>query len=106
MSDNVSIDYQHKLLYSIIRNPQEGKTFICLENIRQNSNCLHIIMTMNTIKSNNQFFHRAKNEFPNRLCVFNSKANKQEINTYTHCKQLHQLLPAINKNGKEKIRGY
>ena len=44
-----------KYLYAIIRKPQEGKTFICIKDIEQNPNHLHIIITMNTIKSTNQF---------------------------------------------------
>ena len=67
-----------KYLYAIIRKPQEGKTFICLENIRRTQNEIHLIITMNTIKSNLQFFSRAKKQFGNKICVFNSRKKKTQ----------------------------
>lgn len=67
-----------KYLCAIIRKPQEGKTFICLENIKTNGGCYHIIITMNTIKSNLQFFQRAKDKFGDKICVFNSKGKKKD----------------------------
>ena len=50
--------FDPKHLYAIIRKPQEGKTFICLENISQNDEYVHFVLTMNTIKSSRQFFQR------------------------------------------------
>ena len=76
MSD-VSIQ-ESKYLCAIIRKPQEGKTFICLENIRTNGHCYHLIITMNTIKSNLQFFERAKGRFGDNICVFNSRGKKND----------------------------
>lgn len=67
-----------KHLCAIIRKPQEGKTFICLNNINMNPECFHLIITMNTIKSNLQFFQRAKNRFGENICVFNSKEPKKD----------------------------
>ena len=67
-----------KHLYAIIRKPQEGKTFICLENIMRSPEYIHLIVTMNTIKSNNQFFERAKERFGNNIRVFNSRGKKKE----------------------------
>lgn len=67
-----------KYLYAIIRKPQEGKTYICLENINMNPKFYHIIITMNTIKSNLQFFDRAKRKFGSNICVFNSKETKKD----------------------------
>jgi hypothetical protein len=67
-----------KYLCAIIRKPQEGKTFICLENICINTHCYHLIITMNTIKSNLQFFDRAKKKFGSNICVFNSRGNKKD----------------------------
>ncbi len=67
-----------KYLCAIIRKPQEGKTFICLENISINTHCYHLIITMNTIKSNLQFFDRAKKKFGSNICVFNSKGTKKD----------------------------
>lgn len=68
-----STEKDEKLLYAIIRKPQEGKTFICLENITINDTMIHFIITMNTIKSNKQFFERANNKFGDRLCILNSE---------------------------------
>ena len=62
------MDNDIKHLYAIIRKPQEGKTFICLKNISMNNDNIHIIVTMNTIKSNNQFFERAFERFGNKIC--------------------------------------
>jgi hypothetical protein len=67
------MENEYKYLYTIIRKPQEGKTFICLENIKQNSDIIHFIVTMNTIKSNKQFFERAKDQFGEKLIVLNSE---------------------------------
>ena len=42
----------------IIRKPQSGKTYICIKDIETTPTDLHIVMTMNTIKSNKQFLGR------------------------------------------------
>lgn len=49
--------FQSKLRL-IIRKPQSGKTFICIKDIETTPIDLHIVMTMNTIKSNKQFVGR------------------------------------------------
>ena len=73
MSDTLP-DLEEKFLYAIIRKPQEGKTFICIENIKQSDDRVHIIITMNTIKSNEQFYNRLSEHFTKeKLVVFNSK---------------------------------
>ena len=69
-SNESQSEYKH--LYAIEK-PQKGKTFVCLENIRQTPNTVHIIVTMNTIKSNLQFMERAQVKFGKNLCVLNSK---------------------------------
>ena len=78
-------DNVEKYFCAIIRKPQEGKTFICLENIYQsniNSKTLNIIITMNTIKSNKQFFERANNRFgEEKICILNSKSKTKDIYT-------------------------
>lgn len=76
MSDPDSNLMKH--LCAIIRKPQEGKTFICLKNINMNPACFHLIITMNTIKSNLQFFQRAKECFGENICVFNSREPKKD----------------------------
>jgi len=84
MSDEET-NYKH--LYAIIRKPQEGKTFICLKNIECSTDTIHLIVTMNTIKSNLQFFQRANERFNGNICVFNSKGKKSE-ESYNHSKDV------------------
>lgn len=80
---------EDKYLCAIIRKPQEGKTFICLENIRSNRECYHLIITMNTIKSNLQFFERARACFGDKICVFNSREKKKEqVEGFLHAKNV------------------
>ena len=44
---------------------------------------------MNTIKSNLQFFHRAKARFGNKICVFNSREKKKDQNPeFRHAKDV------------------
>ena len=89
-----SLEVDHKYIYAIIRKPQEGKTFICLEQINQNKETLHIIVTMNTIKSNLQFFERASQKFGDKICVFNSKSPKSTV--YKHAKDVIEVLKEID----------
>ena len=93
----------HKYLCAIIRKPQEGKTFICLENIRTNGGCYHLIITMNTIKSNLQFFERARKQFGNKICVFNSRATKkdQEVR-FLHATDVNAVKKHL-QNGAEVV---
>ena len=87
MSDVLNRDF--KYLCAIIRKPQEGKTFICLENIKSSGQSYHLIITMNTIKSNLQFFERAKAQFGKKICVFNSKGTKKnEGGDFLHAKDV------------------
>lgn len=65
-----------KYLYAVIRKPQEGKTFICIKDIQSKGNEIHFIVTMNSIKSNKQFFDRLNVDFKGNICVFNSKKEK------------------------------
>jgi hypothetical protein len=89
-----------KYFYAIIRKPQEGKTFICLKNIENEKGCVHLIITMNTIKSNLQFFQRANERFNNNICVFNSRGKKE--GKYNHSKDIIGVKNHI-KNGIENI---
>jgi hypothetical protein len=83
------MDHYEKYLCAVIRKPQEGKTFICLENIQSSPDCYHLIITMNTIKSNLQFFERAKARFGNKICVFNSLGTKKDqISDFLHAKDV------------------
>jgi len=89
-----------KYFYAIIRKPQEGKTFICLKNIENEKDCVHLIITMNTIKSNLQFFERANERFEGNICVFNSRGKKE--GKYNHSKDVVGVKNHI-KNGIENI---
>jgi glycerophosphoryl diester phosphodiesterase len=92
-----------KCLYAIIRKPQEGKTFICLENIQSSPESYHLIITMNTIKSNLQFFERAKARFGRNICVFNSRGNKKDENPdYLHAKDVNGVKKHL-KNGSNVV---
>ena len=89
-------NYEFKYLCAIIRKPQEGKTFICLENIHCNGQSYHLIVTMNTIKSNLQFFERAKARFGNKICVFNSQCKKKDQDPdFLHANNVHSVKKHI-----------
>ena len=89
----------------VVRNQQEGKTFIAIEDvmmkIKQDS--LIIILTMNTIKSQMQFFSRLKEKVRNKITVFNSKdllkdLDEQEEKNVEHISKFEKVMDKINKN--------
>lgn len=108
MSDHLSIRQQNeqiensmneqeyeKPLYLIIRKPQEGKTFICITDIKHSGeNCLNIIVTMNTIDANSQFYERIKEKYPgeNDVCTLNSRSVTKDVGACKKC--------IIDKNAK------
>lgn len=94
-------NHEHKHLHAIIRKPQEGKTFICLESIVRHISCIHLIITMNTIKSNLQFFERASCKFGGKICIFNSKS-KYKDDTINHAKDVTGVIKKI-KEGSDII---
>lgn len=70
----------------VCRPVQSGKTFICIQEIKNdledNPNSVHIILTMNTICSNNQFANRVIKEIQDKygsrsIVIFNSKGGKK-----------------------------
>jgi hypothetical protein len=86
-------------LYAIIRKPQEGKTFICIENLKLHNDYIHIIVTMNTIKSNNQFFNRVKTVFNNNVCILNSKTyNDINIKNSKNVSDIIDYIDYENRN--------
>jgi len=89
-----------KYFYAIIRKPQEGKTFICLKNIENEKDCVHLIIAMNTIKSTLQFFERANERFNGNICVFNSRSKKE--GKYYHAKDVMGVKTLV-KDGIENI---
>lgn len=75
--------------------PQEGKTFICINNIKNDSSrAIHLVLTMNTIDSSAQFFGRIKKEISqNRVVVFNSK--KESAEGCYHAKNVNEVMECI-----------
>jgi hypothetical protein len=67
----------------IVRKPQEGKTFICVNLIKkqiEETNSIHIILTMNTISSSSQFYGRLVNIIDEKkVKILNSKAKIKKI---------------------------
>jgi len=59
----------------VIRKPQSGKTYICITSIINDpSKNIHIVLTMNTLDSGEQFMSRMLDKIdPNQIIVFNSK---------------------------------
>jgi hypothetical protein len=93
-----------KYLYAIIRKPQEGKTFICIENINLTPNTIHLIITMNTLKSNRQFFSRAKEKVGTSICVFNSKpVTGDKPEGFFHAKEESQVVRYLRKGVEHVI---
>ena len=94
-------DASDKYICAIIRKPQAGKTFICLENIRSNRECYHLIITMNNIKSNLQFYERARKRLGNDICVFNSREKKKDHNTdFLHAKNVGGVKKHLRDGAK------
>ena len=71
-----------------------------MKNIENEKDCIHLIITMNTIKSNLQFFERANERFNGNICVFNSRGKKE--GKYNHSKDVRGVKNHI-KNGIENI---
>ena len=71
----------------VIRKVQEGKTYICITNITSDkTKDIHIVITMNTLGSNMQFFGRMEETIgSNRIIVFNSKKKTATINDTKKC---------------------
>jgi hypothetical protein len=93
MSDN-NMSYKQVIeeeceskLSLVIRKVQEGKTYICITNITTDrTKDIHIVITMNTLGSNMQFFGRMEETIgSNRIIVFNSKKKTATINETNRC---------------------
>lgn len=89
---NITYDDDYKFLYAIVRKPQEGKTFICLKHIEGKQDEFHIVITMNTIKSNNQFYERSNSQFNGKVITFNSK---YKTNSKNHTNNIYELCDNI-----------
>ena len=60
---------------------------------------MHLIVTMNTIKSNMQFFARAKVRFAGGICIFNS-IKGSERSEYDQTNSMEELLEKIEGGTK------
>ena len=83
----------------IIRRPQEGKTFILIEDIvNRHDDTLHIIFTMNTIKSNQQLFGRLSQRMgSDKLMIFNSKPESVGESGCLHATNVGDILVKIKQ---------
>lgn len=79
----------------VVCKPQEGKTFICINKIKNDSSrTIHLVLTMNTIDSSAQFFGRIKKEISqNRVIVFNSK--KESAEGCHHAKNVNEVMECL-----------
>lgn len=107
MSDFTSnYDVESKLSL-VVRMPQEGKTFICISSIvNDTSSNIHIVLTMNTLSAGMQFFGRMEEEVgPKRIVVWNSK--KSTAGKCHHAKSFADVILLIQKessnNGGIKV---
>lgn len=106
MSDYLSPEDIESKLSLVVRKPQEGKTFICITNIKSDINSgknnIHIVMTMNTISSSQQFFSRMENEIgTEKIVVFNSK--KESAGDCKHTKDICSLCNIIKNDPEIKV---
>jgi len=90
-----------------IRRPQEGKTVLCINHILQDiSNCIHLVLTMNTIASSLQFLGRMKEEIGgDRIVILNS--NNKSSNGCHYAKDINTVIKKfINKTllGEKNIK--
>ena len=96
MSDCIYNDEYESKLSLVVRKPQEGKTFICINRITNDtSKDIHIVLTMNTLSAGMQFFGRME-EFvgSKKILVFNS--NKKTAGKCFHSKSIHEVLGLIS----------
>jgi hypothetical protein len=113
MSENMSInnileEECESKLSLVIRKVQEGKTYICITNITTDrSRDIHIVITMNTLGSNMQFFGRMEETIgSNRIIVFNSKkktATINESNRCHHAKDVSSIFTLLRKHSDIKV---
>ena len=95
MSDNIDASEIENKVSLVIRKPQEGKTFICINKIiRDDSKKIHIVLTMNTLASGMQFFGRMEEKIgAKRIVVFNS--NKKTAGNCHHAKTRGDVIEYI-----------
>ena len=96
MSDYITNDEIESKLSLVVRKPQEGKTFICINSIaNDNSKDIHIVLTMNTLSAGMQFFGRMEEIIGSkRIIVFNS--NKKTAGKCFHAKNIYEVLGLLS----------
>lgn len=87
----------------VINNPQRGKTATCINIItKDKTKNIHIVLTMNTISSNEQFLTRIEENIgSNRIIVFNSK--KGTAGNCHHAKTVCDIFSLIRKHANIKV---
>lgn len=102
MTDYVSEEFVNKLSL-VIRKPQEGKTFICINSITTDaSQDIHIVLTMNTLSAGMQFFGRMEEKVgSNNIIVCNSK--KSSAGNCLYAKNVLDILKHLKKNTGVKV---
>ena len=107
MSDNISYkeienEIENKL-HLVIRRPQEGKTFICINSITNDISAdIHIVLTMNTLSAGMQFFGRMEEKIgPKNIIVFNS--DKNTAGDCHHAKTSNDVSKLLKKYPNIKV---
>jgi len=103
MSDHITNeDFENKFTL-VVRKPQEGKTFICINNITQDrTNNIHIVLTMNTLSAGMQFFGRMEESIgPKNIIVFNSK--KSTSGQCLHARHVDDVFNLIREKPQIKV---
>jgi hypothetical protein len=87
----------------IIRKPQEGKTFICITNIVEDTaRNVHIVLTMNTLSAGMQFFCRMEEKVGSKnIVVFNSK--RETAGNCLYAKTVDEVFRLLIQNPEIKV---
>ena len=103
MSDYFANNEIESKLSLVVRKPQEGKTFICITSITNDtSKNIHIVLTMNTLAAGMQFFGRMEEDIGSkRIVVFNS--NKKTAGNCFHAKTVTDVVSLINSENIKVI---
>ena len=96
-------DYLENNLVIVVRKPQDGKTFICIHSIAEDSSKdVHIVLTMNTLAAGMQFFGRMEEKInPENIIVFNS--NKKTAGKCIHAKTVPDIRAKLRDNVNIKV---
>jgi hypothetical protein len=89
-------------LSAVILQVQEGKTSVCINYITNDTSKLHIVITMNTLKSGMQFFGRLIEVIDlKNIIVFNS--DKTTADGCNHAKDIGSIMMILNNNPNIKV---